>query len=863
MRPGNDRWEPLYGNEQAVRAALSYIPAHDRDTWVRMAYAVKHGLGESGKDIWESWSQTAENYDRKAALAVWRSVKNPTGSVSLSTLFWEASRHGFDPAHELGAIAVNPQELERRRAERASRDATEAAKLKARQASAARTAVDVWTVSTPAGADHPYLARKGVAPTSTLREIDAADLKRVAGYAPKSDGVPLQGRVLVAPVKVDGLVSTIEFIDGSGRKSALSNGVKSGGYWASGPLGDAVSAGRPILIGEGVATVGTARDATGGTAVAALTCYNLPKVAKAIRRQYPDADLVILADRGNGQKDAERAARETGARLAVPEFGPDEWIDSQRPTDFNDLGRLRGHAAVAQAVAQARPLDAELAPALPQRVEIRDHADNVLYARESAPSVAAAVESAVAEGVSLKGAALAKTNLDDTNLAGADLAYADLREVSLRNADLQRSSLRGADMSGANLSGTELDGADLEGTNLTGISRDSVMREDVVHVQSGSADFGTEMVNVKGGSKDWNDRLKAMREVIDERTERREALPDHLRDAAVMLLEGPGFDFALQDRPGSMWAALKAVEALTKHDRLIEPYAVNPFRESRLRDMYDIGRAKRGPDVATVSDSSANRDGAGLSRPSVPGGGRPVDKVKESEMSDVTKEKAEKPARSKKAAPEKVQQAPTQAPAAVVPAPAAPAPQEKPAPEQPAATGRREAGAHLYDLKDVPTEIKAAAQQRFGMDLRMGTPRENATYRGEAYNTDRYLVQEVAPRSVVFHKKEGMEFVDNRLKWCNENQKLNGADITVGYDADKAKVFPYDRQRDQFEKAVASLKKSSKELGLGEDFDKKLDQAKEASWDRVKEARKTALEAAKERRAQAQPASPTQAGPDR
>lgn len=164
----------------------------------------------------------------------------------------------------------------------------------------------------------------------------------------------------------------------------------------------------------------------------------------------------------------------------------------------------------------------------------------------------------------------------------------------------------------------------------------------------------------------------------------------------------------------------------------------------------------------------------------------------------------------------------------------------------------RQIGNPLFDFREVPMEIRAAAQQRFGADVRMGVPRENGLYKGEVFNTDRYLVQEVATRSVVFHDKQTMEFVDSRLKWCNENQRLNGAEVQVGYTGDQSKVYPYDRQRDQMEKVVRSLKKSASELGFGEDFGNQLDAAKGKSWDRVKAARSVAMEEMKARQAQRQ-----------
>ena len=114
----------------------------------------------------------------------------------------------------------------------------------------------------------------------------------------------------------------------------------------------------------------------------------------------------------------------------------------------------------------------------------------------------------------------------------------------------------------------------------------------------------------------------------------------------------------------------------------------------------------------------------------------------------------------------------------------------KPAP----APARRQVGEPLYGLDEVPGEIKALAQHRFGAQTRMATPRENGgPYRGEVFNTEHYLIQEVSTRSVVFHAKSDMEFVSDRLRWMDENQRLNGAEVQVGYDGARARVYPWDR----------------------------------------------------------------------
>jgi len=66
--------------------------------------------------------------------------------------------------------------------------------------------------------------------------------------------------LLVVPVKQGDGISTLELIDGAGLT---------------------------LLIGEGVATVLSAKEATGHPAIAALSSGNLPAVANAMRERYP------------------------------------------------------------------------------------------------------------------------------------------------------------------------------------------------------------------------------------------------------------------------------------------------------------------------------------------------------------------------------------------------------------------------------------------------------------------------------------------------------------------------------------------------------------------------------------------------
>jgi putative DNA primase/helicase len=189
-------------------------------------------------------------------------------------------------------------------------------------ARAANKAQALVEAARPASADHPYLARKQIAPLSTVGEIPLTDAVRILGYEPQSDGAKLVGRLLVIPVYVDGVLSTVELIDEHGLKSALSGGRKGRGYWPTAPLPDCDWIGDlTILIGEGMATVTSAATATGHLGVAALSCGNLLAVGKMLRERYPEARLIFLADLGIGEKKCVEAARAVGGLVATPQFG--------------------------------------------------------------------------------------------------------------------------------------------------------------------------------------------------------------------------------------------------------------------------------------------------------------------------------------------------------------------------------------------------------------------------------------------------------------------------------------------------------------------------------------------------------------
>ena len=342
----------MYSDIDRIREALRFIDASDRDIWCRMGMAIKSELGDTGFEVWEVWSQQAESFNSTDAREVWKSIR-AKGKVTIATLFFQAKENGWrdDDQHQM----PTPEELAERQRITAERAAAAEEEIARERADTAKKALAILKAATEAKVSHPYLARKQVSPVATLREIEASAAAAILGYAPKSSGELLTGRLLVAPVKQGDGLSTIELIDQSGRKAALAGrGSKVGGYWATERLPGGDGSSLTLLIGEGVATVLSAKEAIGHPAIAALSSGNLLVVAQAIRARYPAAALVILADlvKATGEPDhhAIEAAQTVGAKLAIPHFGTDRPNDA---TDFNDMANRYGAEAVERAIANA------------------------------------------------------------------------------------------------------------------------------------------------------------------------------------------------------------------------------------------------------------------------------------------------------------------------------------------------------------------------------------------------------------------------------------------------------------------------------------------------------------------------------
>jgi putative DNA primase/helicase len=334
----------------AAQDALQFIPADlPYSDWRNVCFGLISEFGkEEGAAIFDSWSQGGGSYDSSAVRSVVRSA-DPNGPIKIGTLFHIAKQYGY----QLNRSGM-PKDFSTRNPIVVAEKSITNSEVQERGATASK-AHKIWEqADRQVSPSMPYVLRKKIIPTENLREITLRKVQSILGYAPKSSEKPLTGdTVLVAPVWMlteDGLsLSNVELIDGNSKKAALAGkGTKKGGFWAATPLLEGDGTGFTILIGEGVATVLSAHQATGYFGIASLSAGNLSEVAKVLRHRYPGADFVMLADKGNGQADAEKAARLINCRIAFPVFP-----ENTEGKDFNDMAFHCDSAVVKAAIDSA------------------------------------------------------------------------------------------------------------------------------------------------------------------------------------------------------------------------------------------------------------------------------------------------------------------------------------------------------------------------------------------------------------------------------------------------------------------------------------------------------------------------------
>jgi putative DNA primase/helicase len=197
---------------------------------------------------------------------------------------------------------------------------------KREQADAADLATRVWKRAKPAGADHPYLRRKGLPPLD-LKETDCINGWRCRWLVtPLYSSDPLQA------------IRNLEAINERGDKRPIRGALRSGTFGFAGP-------GMPtdtVVIAEGWSTAAALHVALSIPVVFATSKSNLPRVAEIWRVGLPNARIIIAADNdpdGGGIDYAHVAGRLAGVTVRAP-AQPGDWHDVFAAEGAAEIRRL-------------------------------------------------------------------------------------------------------------------------------------------------------------------------------------------------------------------------------------------------------------------------------------------------------------------------------------------------------------------------------------------------------------------------------------------------------------------------------------------------------------------------------------------
>lgn len=345
--------------ENDIRQALNHVDPRDRDMWLRMGAGMKSELGEGGFDIWDAWSQQADNYNAKSAKSAWKSLK--PGRINIGTVFFEAKRAGY-----VSGTPYTPPSPQEQAAKAEERRLAEEKALVERAIEAAQAKADAqarWDKAGAANPNHPYLVAKGITDKVVI------------------DAIRQDGNQLLVPLRQNKDLVALQSIGPNGFKSFAGGSQVQGSAFLIGHPKQATSE-HGVLVAEGFATAASLHQATGQPVLMSVHAYNMKPVAEALKGRMPGIPITFCADNdanGVGIKYAEQAVGIMGdkAHAVMPEFTDADFAAFRQkhgpeaiPTDFNDLARVRGLEAVKHMAQQPLGSEETLDPQAPPAPDV-------------------------------------------------------------------------------------------------------------------------------------------------------------------------------------------------------------------------------------------------------------------------------------------------------------------------------------------------------------------------------------------------------------------------------------------------------------------------------------------------------------
>ncbi len=214
---------------------LAFIPAFERDDWLKVGMALKAYLGDDGFSLFDDWSQTADNYNASAVRSTWRSCRG--SGIGIGSLVHMAKQNGWRRD-----TPTTPAPAPRRAP-------------KPQTSNTARKAAELWLAANKWMQDDNWLSHP------STDELIASHPYAVAKGITHAGGAGIgiaSGRVIgrdqdciIVPIREHGVgrVQAVECINPQGKKQTF--GPKSGGYLL---LGNRDDKSVPWFVAEGWAS---------------------------------------------------------------------------------------------------------------------------------------------------------------------------------------------------------------------------------------------------------------------------------------------------------------------------------------------------------------------------------------------------------------------------------------------------------------------------------------------------------------------------------------------------------------------------------------------------------------------------------
>lgn len=268
-------YTPVELSADDYRDMLAFVPNHERDTWVRVAGALKYELGDAGFEIWDTWSSSCDSYSERDARAVWRSLKGAAKPATAGTIVQLALMGGYRFPKD-GERAVRPPVV---------------APVPRKVLAPVKSTTDAYAKFCWAGAlsddavvaAHPYAQRKHVGWAGGVRRGVMSG--RLIGQ---------QADCLLVPCFANGTgqMQGVQAINANGDKQSF--GRITGGCLM---LGNTLATSGQFYVAEGWATAfAVAFHHGGGCCAVAFGKGNLDAVAELVAREFKPACVAILAE---------------------------------------------------------------------------------------------------------------------------------------------------------------------------------------------------------------------------------------------------------------------------------------------------------------------------------------------------------------------------------------------------------------------------------------------------------------------------------------------------------------------------------------------------------------------------------------